>query len=70
MRIFHQVPVEFCFCLFRATLEAYGASQARGPVEAVPAYTTAHGNAGSLTHGARPGIEPASSWILDGFVNC
>ena len=26
-------------------------------------HTTAHGNAGSLTHWARPGIEPASSWM-------
>ena len=25
-------------------------------------YTTAYGNAGSLTHKARPGIEPATSW--------
>ena len=32
-------------------------------------YTTAHGNAGSLTHWARPGIEPATSWFLVGFVN-
>ena len=32
-------------------------------------YTTAHGNAGSLTHSARPGIEPASSWFPVGFVN-
>ena len=31
-------------------------------------YTTAHSNAGSLTHWARPGIEPVSSWILTGFV--
>ena len=31
-------------------------------------YTTAHGNAGSLTHRARPEIEPASSWILVGFI--
>ena len=31
-------------------------------------YTTAHGNAGSLTHRARPGREPASSWILVEFV--
>ena len=31
-------------------------------------HTTAHGNTGSLTHGARPGMEPASSWILVGFV--
>ena len=30
-------------------------------------YTTAHGNAGSLTHWARPGIEPASSWFLVGL---
>ena len=32
-------------------------------------YTTAHGNAGSLTHSAKPEIEPASSWILVGFVS-
>ena len=32
-------------------------------------YTTAHGNMGFLTPGARPGIEPMSSWILIGFVN-
>ena len=31
-------------------------------------YTTAHGNAGSLTHLTRPRIEPTSSWILIGFV--
>ena len=31
-------------------------------------YTTTHGNAGSLTHWARPGIEPTSSWILVRFV--
>ena len=31
-------------------------------------YTAAHRNAGSLTHGLRPGIKPASSWILVGFV--
>ena len=27
-----------------------------------------HSNASSLTHGARPGIEPISSWILVGFI--
>ena len=34
-------------------------------------YTTAHSNsnAGSLTHGARPGIKTKSSWILCRFVN-
>ena len=30
-------------------------------------YTTAHGSAGFLTHWARPGIKPATSWILVGF---
>ena len=32
-------------------------------------YTIAHGNARSLTHWARPGIEPMSSWILVGFIS-
>ena len=31
-------------------------------------HTTAQSNAGSLTHGARPGMEPGSSWILVGLV--
>ena len=33
-------------------------------------YTTAHGRTRSLTHWARPGTEPASSWILVGFCFC
>ena len=28
-----------------------------------PTYTTAHGNVRSLSHWAKPGIKPASSWI-------
>ena len=32
-------------------------------------YTTTHGNTGSLTHGARPGIKPAYSWMLVRFVS-
>ena len=32
-------------------------------------YTTAHANAGSLTQWARPGIKPASSWILARFIS-
>ena len=32
-------------------------------------YTTAHGNAVSLIHWARPGIKPVSSWILVRFVS-
>ena len=31
--------------------------------------TTAHRNAGSLTHWGRPGIEPTSSWILVRFIS-
>ena len=31
-------------------------------------YTTAHSNAGSLTHRARPGIKPTSSWVLVGSL--
>ena len=32
-------------------------------------YTTAHGNARSLTHWARPGIKSTTSWFLVGFVS-
>ena len=32
-------------------------------------YTTSCGNAGSLTHWTRPGIEPVSTWILVRFLN-
>ena len=32
-------------------------------------YATTHGNARSLTHLVKPGIKPASSWILVGFVS-
>ena len=73
----------FC-CLFRATPMVYGSSQASGLMRAPPAaysqlqqlwiralsatYTTAHGNARSLTHWGRLGIEPASSRIVVGFL--
>ena len=69
------------FSLFRATLAAYGNSQARGQIgwptpqaqqctirSASVTYTTAHGNAGSLTLWVKPGINSASSWILVRFV--
>ena len=75
----------FIYCLFRATPAAYGSSQARGwngtvatglhhshsnaGSELSVSYTTAHGSAGSLIHWARPGIEPATSWMLVRFVN-
>ena len=65
------------FGLFRAASIAYRGSQARGRIRAV-AYTAATaardvsracGNAGSLTHGVRPGIGSESSWILVRFVS-
>ena len=35
-----------------------------------PTYTAAHGNARSLIHWVRPGIKPASWWILVRFLTC
>ena len=53
----------------RVTPEAYGSFQVRGWIgTASMTCTTAHDNAGSLTHWVRPGIEPASSWIPVRFV--
>ena len=43
--------------------------QQRGTKAMSVTYTTAHGNASSLTHWARPGIEPTTSWLLVGFIN-
>ena len=75
-------PYFFIFCLFRA---AYGNSQARGIGAVatglchshcnagsellLATYPTAHGNAGCLTHWARPGIRPASSRTLVRFIS-
>ena len=39
------------------------------PREDSATYTTACSNTGSLTHQARPEVEPASSWILVRFVS-
>ena len=44
---------------------AYGGFQARGQTETAAAgLHHSHSNTGSLTHGARPGIKPASSWTV------
>ena len=73
----------FCFCFSRAARGTYGSSQGRGWIRATSSShshshrntramsvtnTTAHSNAGSLTHWMRPGIKPSSSWILIRFV--
>ena len=56
----------FFFLSFLTTPAAYGSSQARELQ--LPAYITAHCNARSLTHWARPGIESTFSWILVRFL--
>ena len=72
------------FFFFRAALSAYRSSQVGfnqsyscQPVShpqqcriwaSYATYTRTHSNAGSLTHQARPGIEPTSSWILVRFI--
>ena len=43
--------------------------QQHGIRAASATYTTVHGNAGSLTHWAGPGIQPTSSWMLVAFIN-
>ena len=55
----------FLFFLFRATPVAYGSSQTRGWTGTTAAgLCHSHFNARSLTHWARPGNKPTSSWIL------
>ena len=56
----------FFFVLFRALPVAYGGSQARGQVGNVGA--SLH-HSSSLTHWARPGIEPVSSRMLIRFIS-
>ena len=49
---------------------AYGGSWARDLIGAAAAgLHDSHSNTGSLTHWARPGIEPATSCFLVGFVS-
>ena len=74
--------VFFFFFFFFAASTAYGGSQARGLIGAITTslyqhriwatsatYSTGHGNAGSLTHWARPGMEPACLWMQVSFVS-
>ena len=80
--LLNQVFLFFLFFLSACHGHTYctGSSQARGWIGAAghshshshshasAAYTTTHSNAGSLTHWARPGIKPTSSWKLVGFI--
>ena len=69
--------LEDIFFLFTATPTAYGSSWARGQIRAASeAYAitratlvVACGNARSLIHGPRPGIEPTSSPTLCRVLN-
>ena len=73
------------FCPFRATqayggpqargpIRAVGCRPMPEPQQsqiwaASSTYTTAHSNVRSLTHWARPGIEPTTSWFLVRFIS-
>ena len=52
-----------------ACLPAYATATAIQVRAESVTYTTAHSNAGSLTHWARPEIEPTTSWFLVGFIS-
>ena len=68
--IFNKVSLVFFFVFSRATPMAYGGSQARDLIGTVASSLChSYSNAGSLTHLARPGIEPTASWFLVGFVS-
>ena len=58
----------YFFFFFKAVPMAYGSSWARGWIRATTAgLHRSHSNARSLTHQVRPGIETASSRIMDSF---
>ena len=48
---------------------AYNRASSAGSKPQSATYTTAHSSTRSLTHWARPGFEPATSWFLVGFIN-
>ena len=69
----------YLFCFFRPALQRMEVPRPGGRIGATHArlhhshsnmgYATAHSNARSLTHWARPGIKPAISWLLVRFVS-
>ena len=73
--LFRATPVAYGGFRARGLIRATAAglyhsySNARSKPHLRTAPHTAHGNAGSLTHWARPGIEPATSWFLVRFVS-
>ena len=62
--------LSFFFFFPQGRTKEYESSQARGQIGTpAPSLHHSHSNSESLTHEARPGIEPVSSWILVGFVS-
>ena len=59
----------FILVFSRAASVAYGGSPVRGRIGAVAtSLHHSHSNARSLSHWARPWIEPASSWMVVRFI--
>ena len=82
MPFLHLFFIFLVFLSFRAAHEAYGGSQARGPIRTVAAgLHQSHSNAVSELHlqpppqlmatrdPQPPGIKPTISWFLVGFIN-
>ena len=74
LHVFRAIPMTLWGSQARGWIGAVAAglyhthSNARSEPHLRPTYTTAHGNARSLTHWARQGIKTVSSWILDSFL--
>ena len=74
--LFRAVPVAYEGSLARSPIGVVAASlhhshsNARSEPDLRPTPHSSHRNARSLTHWARPRMEPTSSWMLVGFVNC
>ena len=74
--LFRAVPLAYRGSQARGGIAAVGADlchshrpQQCGIQSKSATYTTAHSNARSLTHWARPGIKPAFSWLLVRFIS-
>ena len=72
--LFRATPVPFGGSQARGQIGATAASLQTQPQQcqiwaSSATYTSAHGNARSLTHWARPGIEPVPSRILVRFIS-
>ena len=59
----------FCFVLFLSCLGLHLRHMEVPRLGSNQSYARAHGHTESLTHWARSGIEPATSWFLVGFFN-